>query len=254
MRLSALAFALASTATMAAPALAADLLPPLPEIHHPAPAEAIGGGWYLRGDIGYAHHPRPRARAVTPAGIVASTGEKISDAAVLGAGVGYRVNSWLRADVTLDHRFATRATLFDDPGGLPGFALTGRFASTTALANAYLDLGTWSGFTPYVGAGLGYSWNTVSGLRVGGIDPGVRDRTVGSLAWALMAGVAVDAGHGFAIDLGYRYVDLGRARTAATPAGYGEVRRLSAHEARVGIRWSLDQPSSGHVQPISRAF
>lgn len=253
MRLSVLAIVLASSPLVAAQATAADLLPPLPEIHHPAPAEAIGGGWYLRGDIGYAHHPRPRARAVTPAGTFASTGEKLSDAVVLGAGVGYRVNSWLRADLTVDHRFAASATLFDDPRVLPGFALTGRFASTTALANAYLDLGTWSGITPYVGAGLGYSWNNVSGLRVGGVDAAARDRTVGSLAWALMAGVAVDAGHGFAIDLGYRYLDLGRARTAGTPDGYGEVRRLSAHEARVGLRWSLDQ-STARVQPISRAF
>jgi hypothetical protein len=31
------------------------------------------------------------------------------------------------------------------------------------LANAYVDLGTYSGFTPYVGGGLGFKMNIMSG-------------------------------------------------------------------------------------------
>lgn len=245
----------ASVIAAAAPAVAADLdlLPPLPEIHQPAHAEPIGAGWYLRGDIGFAKHQRPKVRGVTPLGIFPSAGEKLDDAFALGAGVGYRFGSWLRADVTVDHRFATGGTFFRDPIFAPGAELTGRFASTTALANAYLDLGTWGGFTPYVGAGIGYAWNTVSDLRFVGLDTGLRDKTFGSLAWALMAGVAVDAGRSMKVDLGYRYVRLGNARTAATPIGYGEARGLSAHEARVGVRWTFDAPHAP-TAPISRAF
>jgi opacity protein-like surface antigen len=35
--------------------------------------------------------------------------------------------------------------------------------NNTFLANGYVDLGTYSGFTPYVGGGLGFNMNVMSG-------------------------------------------------------------------------------------------
>ncbi len=62
------------------------------------------------------------------------------------------------------------------------------------MANGYVDLGTWAGFTPYVGAGLGTGYTDVAEqLRLRarqtlavGCD---HRRRSWNFAWALMAGV-----------------------------------------------------------------
>ncbi|CAM3184494.1 hypothetical protein MEME101129_22765 [Methylobacterium mesophilicum] len=40
---------------------------------------------------------------------------------------------------------------------------TSSFDSAVVLANAYFDLGTWYGITPFIGGGVGYAFNHVSG-------------------------------------------------------------------------------------------
>ncbi|MGJ3265225.1 MAG: outer membrane protein [Salinarimonas sp.] len=248
----------------AAPARAADILPPLPALDGPVAAAPVGAGWYLRGDIGYAAYRDPEATARAGGASVPLVGEALDAAPVAGLGAGYRFNSWLRADLTVDHRFANEATLF---AGVPNGGARGvaDLSSTTALANAYLDLGTWHGFTPYVGAGLGYAWNrfadyTVSGctapcaiggvgLASGALTP---EATKGGFAWALMAGVAVDLGRSLSLDLGYRYVALGEAALTTTGGTLIETGSLDAHEARVGVRWRFGD--GGSARPISRSF
>ena len=104
-----------------------------------------------------------------------------------GVGVGYRFNDYLRFDATWDYRIgpgATRQTTVvcpygahrRDPGptGLPagylysasdtcgGMSEISQY-NNTFLANGYVDLGTYSGFTPYVGGGLGFNMNVMSG-------------------------------------------------------------------------------------------
>ena len=36
------------------------------------------------------------------------------------------------------------------------------------MVNGYVDLGTWSGITPYVGAGVGFAYNKLSGFTDSG--------------------------------------------------------------------------------------
>ena len=78
------------------------------------------------------------------------------------------------------------------------------FESGTILFNAYADLGSWYGITPYVGAGIGVSGNRFTNISreafVLGAPVGaavLSPRTTYNLAWALMAGVAIDTGVGF---------------------------------------------------------
>ncbi|WP_349369022.1 outer membrane beta-barrel protein [Salinarimonas sp.] len=251
----------------AAPALAADAaLPPLPAIAEPVSSAPVGAGWYLRGDIGYTAYRDPEATLRAGGVAAALSGERLDDAAVVGLGAGYRFNSWLRVDVTADHRFETQATLLS---GAPAAGALARadLSSTAVLANAYLDLGTWHGFTPYVGAGAGYAWNTLSGYALSGcgapctvggtplamIAP-FPDETTGSFAWALMAGVSVDAGRSLSLDIGYRYVDLGEAATGASSGAHVETDRISAHEARIGLRWTFADEPAFAPAPLSRSF
>jgi opacity protein-like surface antigen len=105
-----------------------------------------------------------------------------------GVGAGYRFNNYLRFDGTWDYRTGpggSSNTTVVCPYALTG--LTSQFPpiqqlgylynttntcigsaninqhNNTFLGNAYVDLGTYYGFTPYVGGGLGFNINTMSG-------------------------------------------------------------------------------------------
>ena len=72
------------------------------------------------------------------------------------------------------------------------------------MANAYFDYLTCTPWTPYVGAGMGVSY-----LKV---DNGDYARSGYRLAWQVMGGMTYDINSHWALDLGYRYADLGRIR------------------------------------------
>ena len=93
--------------------------------------------------------------------------DKGFDAAPLfGLGIGYTINNWLRVDVTGEYR--GKANFHGlDVGAIPGggFADDRYFGSKsewTFLFNGYVDLGTWWNITPFIGAGVGVSRNTIS--------------------------------------------------------------------------------------------
>ncbi|TVR06054.1 MAG: porin family protein [Salinarimonadaceae bacterium] len=238
--------ALFGVAAAASPALAADLLPPLPDLDTPLiTRDDIGAGWYLRGDVGGARSRIGRTTLSPNPGFSAFQGDKLGSAVTIGIGAGYRFNSWLRADVTVDHRFESRFTARNAALAAPGVAVHhgAKISATVALANLYFDLGTWSGLTPYVGAGVGVAGKTVSRYTIQGAGApasNVAGRNRSDFVWALMGGVAIQVGYGASLDLGYRYLALGGAETRAAPAtGATRIRNLESHEFRAGLRWSF---------------
>ncbi len=255
--LKALSLAAVIAAGLAAPAIAADMLfpPPMGQGASPGMVE-LGTGWYLRGDVGYVDYAKPKDGRDS---IISEGFDKtqLDETWSAGGGFGYKFLNWFRADVTADHRFAAD---FEGTSSVTGYLSDSRrdrakFDSTTVLVNGYLDLGTWYGFTPYVGAGVGVAVNQLQdyNLRVTclTIDCGdplrpqdvvkVPSRQTTDLAWALMGGVAVDVGGGFQVDVGYRSVNLGEARIrfpdtdAATRS-----KDIEAHEVRLGLRYMID--------------
>jgi opacity protein-like surface antigen len=137
----------------------------------PAPvlAPAVDfSGWYLRGDIGFSNQNVRSLFNVNYANFISVQNiDKGFDAAPLfGLGIGYTVNNWLRFDFTGEYRGAANFHGLD-VGALPagGFAddrYTGSKSEWTFLFNGYVDLGTWWNITPFVGAGVGFSRNTIS--------------------------------------------------------------------------------------------
>lgn len=142
-----------------------------------------GSGWYLRGDIGWQNVQLP---AVTGE---FATMKGIDNIVSGGIGGGYQFNDWLRADVTVDRSvfrmnrpldtvwcpyeamglFTKDSTgnevpvgIFADPSDTCTPQAKGTLNRTSFLVNGYLDLGHYWGFTPYVGAGLGASYNQAS--------------------------------------------------------------------------------------------
>ncbi len=239
------AFTLAGAVMFAGSAIAADMPQGYPSSpsSFPAPASSFTSplnfdnwldGWYLRGDLG-GH----KSKAGVTTGSTAATSprdSKLGDALTAGAGLGYKAG-FLRADVTADYlvRANYRASLAgtDD--------ITAKLSGTSLLLNGYIDLGTWYGITPYVGAGAGYSFLRVSDFN-SAVLPVVGDSTttMQNFTYAAMAGVAVKVAPNMQIDIGYRYINYGDLTTPSTTFGPMTINKVAGHEIRAGIRWSFD--------------
>lgn len=204
-------------------------------------------GWYLRGDLGVVDKiVTGRDQALRFDDVLPLIKSRFGRDLVLSGGVGYRFASWLRADVTVDHRFdaAFRGTRFSPLG----FAQERTdFEATTFLVNGYIDLPFWDGMTPYLGAGIGVSANRFDGGHRLVAVPGVaelvplRSRTQNAFAWALMAGMAFDITSNLTLDLGYRYTHLGNTRTGLEGTEVPlRAKAVAAHELRIGARYQFD--------------
>jgi opacity protein-like surface antigen len=76
-----------------------------------------------------------------------------------------------------------------------------------------------------------------------------------------MAGTAIELGGGLSIDVGYRYLHLGRAETGIDPnlaafAGSAQklkLKTVDAHEVRVGLRWQLGAPQAREREAVALA-
>lgn len=312
-KLNALVRSLTLAASVGAPCLAAaaDLLPPPP----PPPPEPIevGGGWYLRGDVGASIYNRPKySEAYDYTGYPdanRSFGNEIGGGGFAGVGVGYQFTPFFRGDITGEYRYATglrgseyyRGPDYDD--GLGSYGVnksSGHFDSAVVMANAYFDLGTWYGITPFIGGGVGYAFNHISsystnqqftsptygydyanpiydcgcgapsynyrpvydanGNPVYNTNSGskfYKDKSSGSFAWALHAGLAYNVTDALKIELAYRYLNLGKAETGAgyVPCCTGslqaiKVKDIEAHDVKIGLRYYLGGVVAAPLPPL----
>lgn len=238
---------------IAAPAYAADLDDIIYAQELPVTQTVeIGSGWYLRGDLGYSVKTRGAASSslnftAGPPTYTASNFDRSSiDNDWSGAiGVGYSFTDYLRGDLTFDYsegRFrGTTGTTVD----------TQEIEQYGFMANAYADLGTFVGFTPYVGAGAGITrvnWGALTRDQLVGVDTSHPGKESWRFTYAFMAGVSYDIAKNLKLDLGYRYskVDGGPqfgydAATAAAGARGVQAydNGIEKHEMRAGLRYSL---------------
>jgi opacity protein-like surface antigen len=237
-------------------AAAADLpLPPPPVIEAPAPVQF--SGWYLRGDVGaglnWMSHFSSSDASVVPG--FAYNGSGLGTQAIIGAGVGYQFNNWFRADVTGEYRTASKywggESYVNTSSGYDSYS--GSVRSAVVLANGYFDIGTWYGFTPFVGAGIGGAFNQFHALTDIGLGPDnvgaygiAQDKNSTQLAWAVMAGVAYSITPNWKVELSYRYLDMGTIWSnpiACTAGCTGETQHfhLASNDIRVGVRYMFGE-------------
>lgn len=249
---------------------AADLPPPPPMPYMPAAEPVSFSGWYIRGDVGVGASESADLRSSFDAGFVVPDArfdeQSIGDSAFAGAGVGYQFNSWLRFDVTGEYRTSQSLSAVESYdcgafGCTDAFGnsraydkYSGSVQSIVALFNAYADLGTWYGFTPFIGGSIGGSFNEVSSITDQGVNGangfGVggfgfsRKRWDNDLAWAATAGISYAISPNLKLELAYRYLDMGDIKTGAivcqnTPACGDEVQKihLASQDVKLGMRW-----------------
>jgi opacity protein-like surface antigen len=250
-------------------ASAADFAPsPMP----PPPAPELGlrgsvSGIYIRGDVGIGELKvkKYEQRDVIAAG-GSFFGETDNYSVFVGAGLGYRFNNWFRVDGTFEYRGASQIGVSDYltySNGIGTVQQTntykGNLSSMVALFNGYVDLGTWNCLTPYIGAGIGYASNRISGFTDQGIvfagGPSsatlgtARNGTKSGVAWALMAGLGYEVNKNLTLEIGYRYLNLGEAQSgriqnAFLAENYApmKAKELDSHDIKIGMRWNFGEP------------
>ena len=82
------------------------------------------------------------------------------------------------------------------------------FAQSHILANAYWDLGSLEGFTPYLGGGLGIAY-VRSATTIGTQTTRVLQITTKDFSYAFHSGVSVDISDKMKLDIGYSYIAVG---------------------------------------------
>jgi opacity protein-like surface antigen len=242
-------------------AFGADLLPPPPQLE-PIPQVDVGGGWYLRGDVGVGALQlsdwRSTLQPFDETGqSLANSGNvfvpayaTIGDQTFAGVGVGYQFNRWFHADITGEYR--TEATYRAGVAGANGYSGWTGFDNYNAglstalfMANGYVDLGTWRGITPFIGGGVGIASHKFAGLTDsgGGLAP---DATQANFAWAVMAGLALNVTPNLKIELGYRYLDMGDINSnpiqCLNPQGCWQETHnfhVASQDVRLGLRYAL---------------
>ncbi len=301
------ALALASVAVLALTraSSAADLLPP-PAYEPPPPPPIISelGGWYLRGDVGLGVNNTPNfSTSPSPLNFTGSDvatddyfNKSLSESGLFDLGVGYQINNWFRVDVTGELRGGSTfqgLEVVNDSTTNNQFAdfYRANMSSLLGMVNGYVDLGTWYGMTPYVGAGVGVAYNKFYGATDNGSNtvyyngpaqPGITSSSGGifgsntsaNLAWALMTGLDFNITQNLKLELGYRFLDYGKFKSGVsnclsgagsagsfsggncTGGGY----KLASHELtsndfRIGLRWMIDTAAPPLEQaPLVRKY
>jgi opacity protein-like surface antigen len=270
-----------ATALVSTAAAAADLPPPYqpPPVYTQAPDM---GGWYLRGDVGVgAQNFRSFDFTQTAGGPWPASWQvvqkDIKDTFLIGGGIGYAWNNWLRFDVTGEYRADVKWKAvgsyinFPNPGSPTPTAFDVYDAdhrAIVALVNAYVDLGTWWCITPFIGAGVGGAYHTISalsdtGLNADGLGSSAfgyapSNRNTLTFAWAAHAGLAYTVSNNLKLEFSYRYLNMGSPHTAEVlcggagcgvgggPRAFYTLTDMSSHDIRIGMRWLL-QPEP---QPV----
>jgi opacity protein-like surface antigen len=107
------------------------------------------------------------------------------------------------------------------------------------MVSGYYDFAS-SGWTPYVGAGIGLAVNDIRTVTVdngAGFNGSFSGGAKAGAAGAIMAGVGIPLSARTALDIGYRFVSLGKLEIAAEGGYGGATGKLNAHELTVGLRF-----------------
>ncbi|MCV0394629.1 MAG: porin family protein [Rhizobiaceae bacterium] len=264
----------AVAAGVAGPAIAADFYEP-PIVEAPPPVKTKSyGGWYIRGHIGMSNQRFDGLYNVlfdTTDNLEFLDEGGFDSAPIYSVGVGYRLNDWLRGDLTAEYRGKAHFSALDryevvDDGDPTTWDGTNEYSAKKSewllLANAYVDLGKWHGISPYLGAGIGMSRNTISHFRdINMPTLGVAYADADSkwnLAWALHAGMSFDVTDNLALDLGYSFTHLGDARSGdlVTYTGVNAIDNpmhfndIYSHDVKLGLRYQFGGAKHVAYDPV----
>ena len=205
---------------------------------------------YFRIDSGYSwalnphvkDDPAPAGACVICAGNFVTPAEisNVNNSWLIGVGAGYRFNENFRGEIAYSYRGGYE--IIDHDGA--GTAISTKIKSNALFLNGYFDFPTnWQKVKPYVGAGVGWANNQLGTVSyVSTFAPSVLvGGTSNNFAWNAGFGLGIEVSKGTIIDIGYRYVDLGKikldSQTALGFSGYSAAGKLRANEVQFSLRF-----------------
>lgn len=247
---------------------AADLLPPPPivepvPIPQPVPVRDI----YLRGYIGMSEQEADDfTNDIISTGNFSIFSKEFDSAPFIGFGVGMTHSERFRFDVTGEYRAKSSFHGIDRNNvAQTSNQYDGLKSEWLFLANGYWDLFSHRGFTPYVGAGIGFAEVTLDNFtdtneNTGGFHWSEKN-SEWNFAWALHAGFAVDIRDDLKLDLGYRFTNMGDGKTGtfqtydgtASP-GPLTLEDIYSHDVHIGLRWSFGHDSCCEPAAVPIAY
>jgi opacity protein-like surface antigen len=250
--------ALAST-LFSGVAFSADYIPPPVVDFEPEYEFELGGNLYLRGYIGFTNQQvddLDNELFATPARFELLSSE-FEASGIFGGAIGYRFNQWFRADISAEYRMRAGydgldrydANLADPWDGTNQY--TADKSEFLVMANAFVDLGTYHGITPYAGVGVGASYTMIDNLTDSNVPTGgvayANDNGEWAFAWALHAGLGYEVNERLTLDFGYRYLHIGDAESGDIIAFGGannitnpmHFEGISSHDFTMGFRWNF---------------
>ena len=196
---------------------------PVVPVPAPIPIPDYANSLYLRGDFGWALYDTPDVG--TPG--IGYSSAKNEDSWTLGVGLGYNLHDNFRGDLTLDYHDDAEISAIAPAATAKHEA---DLSSTIVLANVYYDIRERDSFTPYVGAGIGFTYNKMDrrSIVTGGVTTTTGGDGTTAFAAALMAGFSYRMNNRWMFDAGYRYLFLGDAKTESS-ATTGSLTRSWLH-------------------------
>jgi len=175
-------------------------------------------GLYLRlaGGFGWSLDPRDDL----------SSGSDVGGNYKASVAVGNRFGRILRAELEAGHYDGFETKNLAGTGDIEGW-----YSAVNLFANVLPPLGP---VQPYLGAGLGISYNEVHTIN-GGTAPAAPGDKAFDLLWSAFAGAEVEAYDNFSLDVGYRFVHYGDARSDKAPNNVSYNGLLRAHEFYLGF-------------------
>ncbi len=255
----------------------------------PAPIPGSVADWYVRGDLNFSavssgktSYSGPHIDLKSPDdmpryfGAGFAVGRYITPSIRADLSIDYRSKQRLATGATVNHRDVTRvdATTGDTTvqHWTDTYSNEARIGNYAAMLNAYYDLGSYRGFTPYIGAGAGVAMHTLTRAAsdhhvcdtmdtfpaagppnvigancpssLAGYSSDAKSTTAYGFAGALMVGASYEVSPGVLWDSGYRmmYYSGQVAQTVNTGLGASMINigdRID-HEFRTGMRWNID--------------
>ena len=164
---------------------------------------------YMKVGLGMTWHKEFKAKKVSPFASVYTKNKKPNKATSIHFGVGLYANHNLKTDLMIHYSKVAYKSVEKQT--------TSAF---DVMANAYYDFTSHKIIVPYVAAGIGISRNEAGNIvhtnPIGGSTTQIGAVTT-NFAWNVGLGVKVNLRQHYALDLGYRYVDLGKVRLKAAP-------------------------------------
>lgn len=155
---------------------------------------------------------------------------------VYGIGFGYKFTDHIRSDFTI-----TQRSNFKYSGkNISDEQESQKIRSTAFMLNGYYDIADYNGFVPYLMAGAGMAYNKAGDFKQD--TDTTKGKLKSSFAWQAGLGTQYKISKSVNLDLGYRYVSLGKISTTrefSGSIGDAVTGKLRSHEILCGVSYSF---------------